>query len=144
MGKKIIPLHFCKSKVPLIVFEIGDKKYYAILDTGSEITLISDKLKDIINIVDSDLQTSFTGVGGSTEYQNVKQGCSNIILKDKDDEVVTAVIGGAFYNLKSVSSHFKDKSGEFIDISAIIGGDFLKHYEAKINYKEKTLTLNIN
>ena len=68
------------------------------------------------------------------------RGC---ILKDKDDEVVTAVIGGAFYNLKSVSSHFKDKSGEFIDISAIIGGDFLKHYEAKINYKEKTLTLNI-
>lgn len=141
MERKTVPLRFCKSKVPLVTFRLAGEEHYAIIDTGSEITIIDEGLKDRIKTKEIDAETNFIGVNGSSGYRNLVQGASRIILKTNDGEDTEVVLAGMVSNLDAVSNHFRDKNGEFIPIAALIGGDFLKHYLAKINYKNKALTI---
>lgn len=143
MNRKTIPLRFCKSKVPLITFRLaGDEEYYALIDTGSEITMLDISMKDKIKTKEIEGETSLVGVNGGSEYQNLLQGACDVCFTTADDENIKIVVGGMVHDMKAISHHFKDKNGAFIPISILIGGDFLKHYNAKIDYKKKTLTLD--
>ena len=145
MTRRIIPLRFCKSKVPLVTFGLADNDelYYAIIDTGSEISIINDSLRSKIKTKEIDAETNLVGVNGGTGYRNLTQGVCNLVFNDLNEESVSAVVGGMVSDLKAISSHFKNKNDEYIPIAIIIGGDFLKHYNAKINYRNKTLTIDV-
>lgn len=144
MTRRIIPLRFCKSKVPLVTFRLvdNDELYYAIIDTGSEISIINDSLRSKIKTKEINAETNLVGVNGGTGYRNLTQGVCSIVFNDLNEENVNAVVGGMVSDLKAISSHFKNRNDEYISIAIIIGGDFLKHYNAKIDYKKKTLTIN--
>ena len=142
MERKTVPLRFCKSRVPLVTFRLAGEEHYAIIDTGSEITIIDESLRDTIKTKEIDAETNFIGVNGSSGYRNLVQGASRIILKTNDGEDTEVVLAGMVSNLDAVANHFRDKNGEFIPISALVGGDFLKHYQVKIDYKKKILTIN--
>lgn len=141
MERKTVPLRFCKSRVPLVTFRLAGSEHHAIIDTGSEITIIDESLKDSIKTKEIDVETNFVGVNGSTGYRNLVQGACRITLQASDGEEVEAVLAGMVSSLDAVANHFRDKNGEYIKISALVGGDFLKHYQAKIDYKKKTLTI---
>lgn len=142
MERKTVPLRFCKSKVPLVTFRLAGVEHYAIIDTGSEITMLNVDLKDIIKTKEVEGEGSMVGVNGKNEYSRITQGACSANLETTDGEQVSVVLGGVLYDMKALSSHFRDKNGEYIPISAIIGGEFLKHYNAKIDYKKKTLTID--
>lgn len=141
MERKTVPLRFCKSRVPLVTFRLAGEEHYAIIDTGSEISIISEELKDRIKTKEIDAETNLVGVNGSTGYRNLVQGACRISLGTNDGEEIEVVLAGMVSNLDAVSSHFRDKNGEFIPIAALIGGDFLKHYQVKIDYSDNTLSI---
>lgn len=142
MERKIIRLRFCKSKVPLVTFRLAGTEHYAIIDTGSEITMLNVELKDTIKTKEVEGEGTMVGVNGKNEYNKITQGVCSAIMETNDGEQVDVVLGGVLYDMRALSSHFRDKNGEYIPISAIIGGEFLKHYNAKIDYKKKTLTID--
>ena len=143
MTRKTIPLRFCKSKIPLVTFRLADEEHYAIIDTGSEISILGAQLKDKIDTREMEAETSLVGVNGGSEYRNLVQGACYATFKTSDDENIEMVVGGMMSDLKAISSHFMTKNGEYIPIAVIIGGDFLKHYNAKIDYKKKHLTITV-
>lgn len=142
MERKTIPLRFCKSKVPLVTFRLAGEEHYAIIDTGSEITMLDIGLKEKIKTKEIDTETNLVGVNGGSGYQNFLQGACKAELNTVEGETINTMFGGMVHDLKAISSHFKDKNGEYIKISALIGGDFLRHYQAKIDYKKKTITID--
>ena len=141
MERKTVPLRFCKSRVPLVTFRLAGEEHYAIIDTGSEISIISEELKDRIKTKEIDAETNLVGVNGSTGYRNLVQGACRISLGTNDGEEIEVVLAGMVSNLDAVSNHFRDNNGEFIPIAALIGGDFLKHYKAMVNYQNDTLSI---
>lgn len=142
MERKTVPLRFCKSKVPLVTFRLVGEDYYAIIDTGSETTMLGIQLNGLVKIRELEGEGSLVGMNGKSEYNKITQGACCATLETVDGEQVEVVLGGMMYDLTVISSHFKNKNDEFIPISAIIGGEFLKHYNAKIDYKKKTLTID--
>lgn len=142
MERKTIPLRFCKSRIPLVTFRLAGEEHYAIIDTGSEVSIISEGLRDRIKTKELGVETNLVGVNGGTGYRNLVQGACHATLVTSGGEDVEVVLGGMLSDLRAISSHFRDKNGEFIPIAVLIGGDFLKHYEAKIDYKKKLLTIN--
>ena len=46
MERKTVPFRFCKSKVPLVTFRLAGEEHYAIIDTGSETTMLSNQLEE--------------------------------------------------------------------------------------------------
>lgn len=142
MERKTIPLRFCKSRIPLVTFRLAGEEHFAIIDTGSEVSIISEGLRDRIKTKELGVETNLVGVNGGTGYRNLVQGACHATLVTSGGEDVEVVLGGMLSDLKAISCHFRDKNGEFIPIAILIGGDFLKHYEAKIDYKKKLLTIN--
>ena len=142
MERKTVPLRFCKSKVPLVTFRLAGEEHYAIIDTGSDITMLDVSLKDKIKTKEIDLEMSCVGVNGGSEYQKVIQGACRADLITSENESVNVVFGGMIYDLKAISNHLESRNKERINVSALLGGDFLKHHNAKIDYKKKTLTID--
>ena len=142
MKRKTVPLHFYKSRIPLITFRItGDERYYAILDSGSEITMLGEHLKDKLKTKEIECETNLVGVNGGSGYKNLVQGACKARL-DGGEEEVPVILGGMIHDMNALSSHFKAEDGEYIRIDAIIGGEFLEHYNAKIDYKKRTVTID--
>lgn len=142
MERKTVPLRFCKSRVPLVAFRLADEEYYAIIDTGSDLTMLDVSLKDKIKTKEIDVEMSHIGVNGGSEYQKVVQGACRVELISRANESVNVVFGGMMYDMKAISNHLESRNRERINVSALLGGDFLKHYKAKIDYKNKTLTID--
>lgn len=142
MEKKTVPLRFCKSRVPLVTFRIAGEEHYAIIDTGSETTMLSNQLEEHLKTREIEGNGALVAMNGRNEYSKITQGVCRVTLETKDGEQVEVVLGGLMYDLSAISSHFRHKNDQYIPIAAIIGGEFLKHYNAKIDYKKKTLTID--
>ena len=141
MERKTIPLLFRQSEIPLVRFRLGDKMYYAIVDTGSEVSIIDEEMKDKIKTREINAETSLVGVNGGTGYRNLVQGACYATMETKDGEEVKVVLGGMLNDLSALSCHFRDEDGQYIPISIIIGGDFLSHYKALIDYRNNSLSI---
>ena len=140
MVENVIPLRFCKSKVPLVTFRLADGEvHHAIVDTGSEISLLSADLKDRIETREIESSANLVGVNGKSGYKKLLEGKVNPKFVTADEEYE---LKGLLYDLGSISNHFKDRKENTINISAIIGGDFLKKYNAKIDYEKSVITIN--
>lgn len=142
MERKTVPLRFCKSRVPLVTFRLAGEEHYAIIDTGSDLTMLDVSLKDKIKTKEIDVEMSYVGVNGGSEYHKVVQGACKAEMITSENESVNVVFGGMMYDMKAISSHLESRNKERIKVSILIGGDFLKRYNAKIDYKKKTFTID--
>lgn len=146
MQRITIPLYYCKSRVPLVVFRLeNDKPYVGVIDTGSEITMFDEKLKDEgMNVTDMDLETSFIGVNGEGERRSALPVDDDIRFRTKEGDMVSVKTDGILFDLTGLTEVFQRKVDKDFTISAIIGSDFLKTRNAKIDYRSKTLTIDEN
>ena len=144
MGRIIIPMYFCKSRVPLVLFRLeGDEKHVGIIDTGSEISMFDFSLKDSgMSEVNDGTETSFIGVNGSGKTSKVSQVKGDVTFKTKDDEHFKVKVDGVLFDFGSLTEAFQRRTDKNISISALFGSDFLKKYNARINYRNKTLTID--
>ena len=141
MERKTIPLRFCKSKVPLVTFLLAGEEHYAIIDTGSETTMLGNQLKEHLKTREIEGSGALVAMNGRNEYSKITQGVCRATLETEDEEQIQVVLGGLMYDLSAISSHFRHKNNQHIPIAAIIGGEFLKHYNAKIDYSDNTLSI---
>lgn len=140
MERVTIPLRFRRSRIPLVNFRLaGDETYYALIDTGSETTLLDVALKDKVEVKSIEDEGNFVGIGGSTEYKTIEFADTSFILLGD----IKLPFIGLMHDMTALSKHFKDKNKEYIRISAIIGSDLLKKHDAKIDYKNKTLSISV-
>ena len=142
MERKTIPLRFCKSKVPLVTFRLAGEEHYAIIDTGSETTMLGNQLKEHLKTREIEGSGALVAMNGRNEYSKITQGVCRATLETEGGEQIQVVLGGLMYDLSAISSHFRHKNNQHIPIAAIIGGEFLKHYQAKIDYSNDILSIN--
>ena len=141
MERKTIPLRFCKSKVPLVTFRLAGEEHYAIIDTGSETTMLSNQLEEHLKTREIEGSGALVAMNGRNEYSKITQGVCRATLETEGGEQIQVVLGGLMYDLSAISSHFRHKNNQHIPIAAIIGGEFLKHYKTRIDYRDNTLSI---
>lgn len=133
--KKIKFSNQCQD-VPVIKLTLGNgKDIYALVDTGSESTIIDKTTikenKDLFHIIRKSEKTSFIGVAGNTEVPIVEAS-------------TTVTISGESLNINGIVmdlSHIT-KDSESIKLSVILGCHLLKELEAKLDFKDKSIMLN--
>lgn len=144
MGRIVIPLYYCKSKVPLVLFKAGgDEKRIGFIDTGSEVSMFDFSLVDDgFQAGEISGETNFVGVNGEGGATTVNVIKGDITMKTKDEEYRAIDVAGITYDFSALTDAFRKKTEKDISISAIFGSDFLKEHNAKIDYKNKTLTID--
>lgn len=144
MGRIIIPLYYCKSKVPLVLFKTGgDEKRIGFIDTGSEVSMFDLSLVDDgFQAGDVSGETNFVGVNGEGDVTTINVLNGDITMKTKDGEYHEIDVAGITYDFSGLTDAFRKKTEKDISISAIFGSDFLKEHNAKIDYRSKTLTID--
>ena len=145
MERKVIPFYFCKSRIPLVVFSLGDDKpfFVGVIDTGSEVTMFDYKMKDQgLTVLDTQEETSFVGVNGESGSKSLTKFRDFIRFTTKEHVPVSVPVSGILYDMTGLTEVFTRKLGKDITISAIFGADFLKEYNAKIDFRNKTMTIS--
>ncbi len=143
MNKITVPIYYCKSRIPLVVFFLKDKPFVAILDTGSEQTMVDCRMKDEgMSTSKTDIETKFIGVGGKSAATSVENVSDVITFSSKESEKRQVRLRGMLFDLSEISEAFRRKSGKDVRISAIIGADFLKAKGASIDFGSRTITFN--
>lgn len=139
MGKKIsVKFVTFESKVPIVEVRSGKFTFHALVDTGSESTLFDYAVVDkggAISI-DTGKAMDFVGLNGKTKRQEIKAVHENFIL---DNQQVN--IFGLLTDLSTLRNHLKDMYGKEAPVYAILGSDFLNHYDAILDFEEQTMNL---
>lgn len=144
MSRIEIPLYYCKSRVPLVVFWLDDEKYIGIVDTGSEVSMFDFSLKGSgMSEVNQNVGTSFVGVNGPGGESQVSQVEGELAFKNIHGNYITVGANGVLYDFVGLTSVFRNRTKKNISISAILGCDFLKEHEAKIDLKRKKMTITV-
>ena len=139
MRRKVnIPFIEFDSKVPVIKLRLGDEELHALVDTGSESTLMDEKLKENkkIKIKDLEHDMSFVGLNGQTENKRIFVLSGKFFHEDAEIK-----IGGISADLSGISAHLKKNYGTDIQISALLGCDFLDCYRAVVDFDNHELVL---
>lgn len=135
----IIPLENNNGSVPIIRVKMFDKNYYGIVDTGSEISLLSNKLvekfKQKYVLKEHSMPVILTGVAGKSEDTITTIECRCGFALEYGN--ITYIDSFCSHDMSGLSSHFKSVCGH--DISFIIGSDWLKKHSAEIDYVNNTL-----
>ena len=58
-----------------------------------------------------------------------------------DDFTANKVSELTYKEIRTMAKNLRTKNNQHIPIAAIIGGEFLKHYQAKIDYSDNTLSI---
>ena len=149
MGRITIPLYYCKSKVPLVIFGTSGlknrgKKWIGIIDTGSEVSMFDWSLLDNgFKSNDAPGETKFIGVNGEGSATKVSVVSGDVVFLAKDSKEYTLPVIGATYDFSALKETFCQRTKKNVDITAIFGSDFLKEHEARIDYRNKRITFNI-
>lgn len=116
---------FDLTGLPIIVFYQGDKKYNFLIDSGSNITYINQD-SDIERQM-TDNKDVFMGANGSDiscQYANI-----NLYRDNAKYEIKIAVA-----NLNNAFAELKSNYG--VQLTGIIGCDFMNKYKYCIDFKE--------
>ena len=143
--KKIkIPFMDSESRIPFVEFFVNGIGYIGLLDTGSESTLFDKSLKgrDGMSCDGTDYNMSLVGLGGETENRRVYNMDTNVSVIDTGKSVHNGIhVTGIVSDLSILSSTLKERYGKDFPVSVVFGGDFLKAYHARIDYRKKILRL---
>ena len=129
-----------RIRVPLVVFRtLDDKPRVGIVDTGSEVTMIDRALMgNGMEVVEGGGSTSFVGVNGEGGASTVTRVSGTVRMNDYD-----VPMSGVAYDCSNLSRIFSARADKEINVSMIIGSDFLKERNSKIDYKNKTLEIDL-
>lgn len=147
MIKITLPFVPCTSVIPIVKFTTVDgKEIYAIVDSGSESTLINKTFKkDFPGIIQSQKvlgKMTAIGIGGEKEMA-VIEAIAQVPAKTDKGETGTVEITGLVEDLSTLTAQMKKMHNVEWIISMLIGGDTLSKLTANIEYKKKNLTLYI-
>ena len=122
------------SDVPLIKLRYKDTEFYAILDSGSESTLIDRRFAESLELEPSktDISVSYIGFGGVSDMplSNVKIPCS--VTDGSESYPVT--IDATLSDLSAIQAYFDKWNEEKILVPLLIGSPTLAWLEATIDY----------
>lgn len=120
-----------------LMVEIGlfGKKCRAVVDTGASRTVFDRKL------IEQHVEEVFTSEdNGTTTLFTTSQMIQAIVPKFKIGKLIIKKYHAVGLDLDSVNMAYAEMGHPRID--AILGSDIFYDYQAKINYKKLTLTLN--
>ena len=142
--KKIrIPFLETGSRIPFIRLYLNDgSNIDALVDTGSESTLF-DMGFAVANFhnVKTGNEMSLIGLSGETEKCVVREVKADMIVIDDCGVSRTITIDGMTADLTQVTHNVNERYDVKLDVRLLIGGDFLKRHGARIDYRNKMLTL---
>ena len=141
MRRKKLKIKFeeCKElDVPIIRLKLeGGKEVFAIIDTGSEITLIDrEKIADttfLFTLTSNDEQFEVNGLNSRDAIQ--KQFVETYF--EYGGKLFFLV--GTPFDFRNINENTKGKVER--EVWFIIGGDVLKAWNADVNYKKRELTI---
>ena len=137
-----IPFIKSSSDIPIVAFRVGYRKFYGILDTGSELTVVGNELYAFLNDCESTepKEIELVSLGGDIKLQNNSKS-GDFVFLDSDVPVCTVSIDiSGSIDLKRVLNVVNDLDGNGINIQAVFGSDILKKLNAKIDYETMTLS----
>lgn len=138
--KKKIPFKQINVSVPVIEFALEGEKLWAMIDSGSELTLFNNRFhKDDDDSAKYDVE--LTGAGG-TYVSCVDKIEKQIKVKDMFNRCVDLQLSGfsdshTLAMFQRINKLFSDN----MEVAAIIGGDMLNKWNAKIDYENNMLIL---
>lgn len=138
-------IHFVRSgsDCPIVRFSLGNRAAgYALVDTGSEITLVDESfVKENRGCFSLDVtgdKVVMHGVSGSNEKPIVK-ATAKVEFETKE--------GGIIYDIEAILcdlTHIKARGKydeDVYPVTAVLGCDFLRENKAKINFINSQLSL---
>lgn len=134
------------SEVPVVKFYLGDGTCgFAIVDTGSELTtfdadFVKEHKKQFRVSMTKD-KISMIGLGSETEQHALNTDVVLTMTDTDGSDVCVRIRHGVLFHLEHIRDVLNQQYGIDISVDAIFGSDMLNKYEAKINYKDKTLAL---
>lgn len=136
----IIPFRNVKTNIPVIEFTLYEERHWALIDTGSELTLFDSCFEEIGNgvvLYDIDL----TGAGGIDKAKASKVNVS-MFVKDINGKEKSFEVHGLYVEAGNIFKDTNSVYGEKFKIDAIIGSDTLKSLNAKIDYENGCIVIN--
>ena len=129
-------------EVPVIKFLFGDRRFYALVDSGSETTLLDKTFakKEKIKIKINTKKVECIGLSNSQESVFIETTLDANFIST-DNTMITEHIKALCADLSMVNDHLVDTYKLDSPVVAIIGSDFLTQRSAKLNFKTKTMTL---
>lgn len=138
-----IPFVKTGSKIPVvsIILENGDETY-ALLDSGSESTLIDKDFildnKSVFKVKRPKAKVSYIGLSNTSELPVVN--AETMVKFGNNDESIK--IFGEVFEFKFICSSFKETYN--CSPKILIGSDTLETYNAKIDFENEELILNVD
>lgn len=134
-----IPLHTNYSDAPLIRFIYNDNEYYALVDTGSEQTLIDRKFAEdnkLETIKEQDDTVTLHGLSGdsSSPYRHVSLDVDLGVRLPKNYSKFK--LFGLLTDLRVIQTQFDKRTDEGIKVPVLLGSDLLSLMKAKIDFKD--------
>ena len=148
MKKYTLPFIQSKSILPFVKLTSPEgKEIYALVDSGSESTLINKSFKkDYPGIIQSSTvigKTKMTGFAGEKEMVLLQAEAKVPMLTDKG-EASSIEFKGYVDDLTTLSSHVSKIYGVEWSFSILIGSDPLCSLKAKIDYSNNALVLFVS
>ena len=122
---------------PIVKMTLNGKKIWALLDTGTEMTILDVNVSDQYDFktyINTNSKYVVPGVGANNFYQ--MHQVRNVELKYGDTKLDRKVYA---YNLANVVGSIRERTGK--KITAIIGSDMMSAYGFVINLGDKTVVL---
>ena len=139
MSKRTIFYTTDYSDVPLIKLRYKDTEFYAILDSGSESTLIDRRFVEKLELEPSktDISVSYIGFGGVSDMplSNVNLHCS--VTDDAGSSSYPIKINATLSDLSAIQAYFDKWNEEKISVPLLIGSDTLAWIEATIDFENQ-------
>lgn len=141
MSKCTVKLSDTENCIPVVRFHIGNKQAgYAIVDTGSEVSIFDSAfIADNEQVFDKSatLPYAISHIAGTDSNPKTEYYSTTVSLGEEGTSFTMTALS---YPLKHLSKFFRE-SRENIDVTAIIGTDFLSNTKANINFETKEMTL---
>ena len=125
------------SDVPLIKLRYKDTGFYAILDSGSEATLMDRRFAESLELEQKseDISVTYVGFGGTANapLSNVSLSCS--VVDGSESYPVT--IDATLSDLSAIQAYFDKWNNDNIVVPLLIGSDMLARIEATIDFENQ-------
>lgn len=142
MCRKKVSVNFEDTNVdtPMIKigFEEGKVPFLACIDTGSELTLVDEAFvkhyRDIFSVEYTDEKLQVISASRTDEVVNIINAYADVCIADK-----VFPFKGMIKDMMLLVER-KEKP---VAVPVVFGNDFLKKYNARINYRKKTITFDV-
>lgn len=126
-----------KTVIPLVRFKHNGKPFTAMVDSGSEITVVDKDfaLKNNIKLKEIDNEVKLNQLTTNQRNKVVIANVETIMGRSRVNVI------GMVMSLNSLSEAFKAQYDEDIKVDILIGSDFLDAKKAKINFEKRTFSM---